>query len=150
MINMLIIATIVKKRFSLIVALIILVASCETDDTEDSSDDINNLTGTWAVSEESQFYKSLLGGYQVEISVYGIGNDRIRIANFYGLGSEYIAESNYQDQLLTLSKQTLQDGHIINTGSGIVSDDFREIKWTYEVDDGSGLVDHATATYTKK
>jgi len=49
---------------------------------------------------------------------------------------------------LILSNQMIEGGFTVY-GSGTISSNYKEISFSYTVDDGSGTADHCTAVYTK-
>jgi len=69
------------------------------------------------------------------------------IDNFYGL--QTAARANVVGMSLIIPNQNLE-GDFDVSGSGIISSNHKEIDMTYEVDDGSGVIDNATALYTKE
>jgi len=125
--------------------------SCERENNP--ADLIKALEGRWLVDEQSEFYKSTSGTYYVDISISSEDSSKIFISNFYDLNYQNVTanvSSNMveldPDQEISIYTYT----YCIQSGSGIVSDDYQSIEWQYNVDDGSGQVDHVKAIYTKK
>ncbi|MFO7656398.1 MAG: hypothetical protein R6W78_04970 [Bacteroidales bacterium] len=143
------------KRFNVLILFFIIIVlfanSCEViDDLTSGDDSIAKLEGQWKCDENSEkFKKSTLDMYYVYISPHPGDSTKVIISNFYQLGDEVEATARLSGQTLTLSNQSLQGGFTILSGSGTISSGFKKITWSYKIDDGSGDVDNATATYTK-
>ncbi|MBN2215567.1 MAG: hypothetical protein JW723_15135 [Bacteroidales bacterium] len=142
------------KRTYIYLAVILLVAmfvtSCELiDDLGPNADGVSRLEGQWKCDENSQNYKkSTMGIYYVYISPHPGDTTRVLISNFYQLGDHVEASAKLSGQTLILDSQNLPGDFRIVSGSGSISSNFKTINWSYKVDDGSGDLDNATATYT--
>ncbi len=134
-----------------LIFLAIFLNSC-IDDIPDPND--NNTTellvGTWAVVENSATYGTQ--NYDVAIYKYEIGDDMIKIYNFYGLGSWSRLIAGVDDKTITIVEQTIE-GHVI-FGMGTISDDYKSIEFSYNVEEVSVAKslnsEDVTATFTKK
>ena len=115
--------------------------------------DVELLEGEWNVDEQSQNFKAANASYRVYISISPQDSSRLQIFNFYHLGNdtEVLAKTD-GNRLELLSNQSVSTSGVTYTivsGTGIITDDYRNIDWEYKVDDGSGEIDNATAVYTK-
>jgi hypothetical protein len=130
----------------------IVLAGCEKGRNYPA--DIELLEGTWKVDEQSQSFKNSNAVYSVNIRIAPEDSSRIIISNFYQLGSTAEAIGKVEDsRIILLSDQNISYAGVAYTiisGSGTISDDYRNIDWQYKVDDGSGDVDNVTAIYTKQ
>jgi hypothetical protein len=131
-------------------AMVILI-SCEQTNTP--AEVIEALEGRWKVEENSQFYKSTTGVYYVTISTSQENSSRVFLSNFYDLGQDKSVSAVVNDYRIDLDPEqeitALNSTYVILSGTGTIADDYQSIQWSYEVDDGSGQVDHATAVFTK-
>ncbi len=139
---------IVKYTLSI---MIILFTSCE------DLDDLGNVNGdprdkiidTWMCDENSELYKSLKNTFLVDISKDPNDSSRVLLDNFYNMGLGKSVTARISGSTLTLDQQTV-DGFTFTSGSGYISSDNQEIEWTYKVDDGSGIIDNVTATFSRR
>lgn len=145
-----------KRNYNIsffILIIVFLAASCELfDETGPGGGTISKIEGLWKCEENSQkFKKSTMGtnNYEVYISPYPGDSTKVLLTGFYQLGDNIEAVAKLNGMTLTLSRQNLPGGFEIISGSGTISSTFKKITWSYKVDDGSGDVDNATATYTK-
>jgi len=142
-----------KRTYTYLTVIFMVAAfatSCELiDDLGPNADGITRLEGQWKCDENSQNYKkSTMSIYYVYISPHPSDTTRVLISNFYQLGDHVEASARFSGQTLILDSQTLPGDFRIVSGSGTISSSFKTITWSYQVDDGSGDVDNATATYT--
>ncbi|MBN2611496.1 MAG: hypothetical protein JXB00_08065 [Bacteroidales bacterium] len=144
------------KQFNNIISFFLIImifaSSCELiDDLASGEDSVSKLEGQWKCDENSENYKksTMDETYEVYISPYPGDSTRVIISNFYHLGDDVEATARLSGQTLTLSNQSLPGGFTILSGSGTISSSFKQITWSYRIDDGSGDIDNATATYTK-
>jgi hypothetical protein len=127
---------------------LILIQSCETvDQLTGAAATISKIEGNWTCDEQSEIYKATLETYTVTISADPDKASGVIIDNFYGLNSA--AKATITGMSVIISNQTMDGGFSVS-GSGTISSDFETIHLSYEVDDGSGQVDHVTAVYTKQ
>lgn len=131
----------------LIIIMMMISVSCEKERT--SAKLIKSLKGEWDVSESGPYGNTT---YDVNISISAQDSSRIFIYNFYDLGDEVTANvEGHQINLVEEQKVSFHTtSYIIVSGSGTITDDYRNIDWRYQVDDGSGDVEDVTATYTKQ
>lgn len=136
------------KTFFLFFFLVLLI-SCQPDEEQDTLDPRDKLSGNWVCSETGQ-YKSTNDVYEVTISNDNSTPDYVIIANFYNLGISYIVKAKVSDYNLFIENQEIKDGFYVKSASGIIADQYNEIKMSYSIDDGSGQIDNVKASYTKK
>lgn len=128
---------------------LVLVSSCKPEDDPDPipTDPRDKIVDTWRCDENSQvFDKSMMTIYTVSISVDDASTDMVVIDNFYQLGANNYIKAVLSGTDLTISGQVIS-GHTVN-GTGLITDNFKKISWTYFVNDGSGEIDTCTAVYT--
>lgn len=130
-------------------ALLLPVQSCEFAD-ELAGTDAGKLEGDWICEEESELLKSTEGVFYYEVTILqdeDVSN-RIIIFNFYQLGPYVTAEATVTGLKINLNTE-VEGGFEVN-GTGTISSSYKQIDWNYTVNDGSGVLDHVTATYTKR
>jgi len=142
-----------KKNFCIFFFLSLILISCEKDDESDI-EVAEALEGEWSVDETSQYYKNQSSVYQVEITPVSENDDQVLISNFYQLGYENSVMGEIEGKKIKLvpNQEIIVSGissYTILTGTGNISDDYQNIDWNYEVDDGSGQIDYVEAIYTK-
>ncbi len=139
------------RAFIWIILSVLLFASCEEELTGDVGT-AEAIEGRWNVAENSEITGE--ANYQVYIGIYADDSSSVIISNFYQLGydnGEVIGDISgnrielRQNQEIGYSSST----YTIVSGTGTISDDYQNIDWQYEVDDGSGTVDNVTAIYSK-
>jgi hypothetical protein len=129
------------------------MVSCEQEQTEPGTREA--LEGDWTVDENSQFYKeSAENVYNVYISLSTGDTTGLYIANFYQLGFENEVRATLDGDRIRLEPgqevTLLNSLYKIIEGTGVVASDYQSIDWTYQVDDGSGQIDHVTAIYSRR
>lgn len=134
-----------------VILVVLFFASCEDELTGNVST-VEALEGEWTVSEDSELAGST--SYRVYIDIYSDDSSSVLISNFYQLGyddGEVVGDISGNrielrpDQAIDYYGST----YIVVSGTGTISDDYQNIDWQYEVDDGSGTTDNATAIYSK-
>jgi hypothetical protein len=131
----------------ILLGLVLIVNSCDVaEDLLGGNPTVAKLEGDWTCDETSEIFKSTSSVYAVTISGDPDNDNGIIIDNFYGINAAVYA--TVSGMSLNIDSQTAEGGYIIS-GSGIIASNYQEINWTYIVDDGSGVVDHVTAVYTK-
>jgi hypothetical protein len=121
--------------------------SCETiDELTGGAATVAKLEGEWTCDEQSEIFKATAEVYTVTLSADADNNSGVIIDNFYGLNAS--AKANVSGMSLIIPNQNMEGGFSVS-GSGTISSNFEKINLTYNVDDGSGTVDHVTAVYTK-
>jgi hypothetical protein len=130
--------------------LLVFTASCEELlNNQGTDEDVRDkIEGQWSCDETSEIYKSTAEIFAVYISPDQDDSTKVLIDNFYELGYDVSVVATVSNRNLYIASQTVGDGYTI-IGSGTISSNYNEIKWNYSVEDGSGQVDNATATYTK-
>jgi len=132
-----------------LIALLAIFSGCETDDLLGVNPTVRALEGDWTCDEDSELLKkSTLDVYAVYLSPDADNKNGVLIDNFYGLGFGVSAKATVSLTSITLPVQELLGGFTVS-GSGTISNNNSQIEWSYTVDDGSGIIDHVTAVYTK-
>ncbi len=111
------------------------------------------LEGRWRVDENSEFFKSTKGIYYVDISLSPEDSSTVYIENFYNVGYDNAIAAHVSARRIELEpgQEASISGSVytIQKGAGDITSDYQYIDWSYEVDDGSGMIDHVTATYSR-
>jgi hypothetical protein len=144
------------KITALLLALSMFVlgmTSCEQEQAIPGSQEA--LEGEWVVDENSQFYKRTASNvYNVYISFSLQDSTALFISNFYQLGHENEVRATLDDNRIQLEPEQqvtwLNSTYEIVEGTGVIASDYQSIRWNYQVDDGSGQIDHVTGTYSRK
>jgi len=137
------------KRFSLFLLISAMILnSCElAEDLIDVNPLVSELEGEWICDEESEIYKATKEVYTVYISPDADNPNGLIIDGFYQLGDIGLKATILNTSIL-ISSQTVEGGFTIS-GNGIIASNHNKIDWAYNVDDGSGVIDHVTAVYTR-
>ncbi len=126
---------------------LVFTQSCEiASELTGAAATIDKIEGEWSCDEQSSIYKATAEVYAVYISPDPDNATGVIIDNFYGL--QTAAKANVVGMSLIIPNQTLEGGFAVS-GSGIISSNYKVIDMTYKVDDGSGVIDNATAAYTR-
>ncbi len=149
--NIMIVSRFLKiiNRYFLFVLFVFAIQSCEPKEEDIVRQDIRDrIAVSWKCDEKSSVFDKIIKSvYTVDIKKDSITQDMIKIFNFYQLGYDKFVQAKMNENKIVISNQLL-DGNIIN-GTGIVSDNYKQIDWVYYVDDGSGTsIDTCTAIYT--
>ena len=136
------------KKYIHIIGFVILSSSCEDLFELETSDDVRDkIIRTWECIEYSQvFYKSTTGSYTVDISKDPYDSTYVVLDNFYGLGIGYDLRAKLDGKNLTINNETIDD-HIVN-GTGVITNNYKQIDWEYNVELPDGEIDNVTAVYT--
>ena len=134
-----------KARNSLILIVFLLgFAGCVFEPIDVS------LEGSWQCEETSEIYMKALKGtsiFPVYIAQDAMSDSKYYVDNFYNMGSGSDISFTIIGRSISISKQSVSG--IEFEGSAILSSDNNTIEFTYTADDGGGVVDHVTATYTR-
>ena len=134
-----------NKKGIYLLAVIFLTLSFTACEEDLLNDDIrDDLTGTWSVTENNNFKKSI-EYYTVTISKSLTDTSVIRVNNFYAI-SETV-EAEISDMNVSIPSQTVAG--FTFSGYGTISGNLKEINWSYTVDHNNGSIDQVTATYKK-
>jgi hypothetical protein len=130
--------------------LLLMVNSCELTNDIIGNVAVTKLEGEWNCDEDSEYFKkkSTSSAYSVYISPDPDNENGLLIDGFYNLGDIGVKAEVY-GLSITIPEQIVEGGYKILSGNGIVSSNYREITWTYNINIGGDAVDHVTATYTK-
>jgi hypothetical protein len=132
--------------FSALFVFVMFFNSCNLADDVGGNATVAKIEGEWSCDEQSEYFKSTAETFSVYISEDPGNSSGVIIDNFYGINAG--AKATIAGLSLIISNQTLE-GDFEVSGSGTISANYREINLTYTVDDGSGVIDHVTAVYTK-
>lgn len=135
-----------RKATSLFLTIltVLMMISCEPELDLDSEEITNSLPGIW-ICQESQLKQA----YEVRLVKSTIRSNSLIVYNFYNLGERAQVEIRVDGYELDLFQQTFSDDYTTK-GSAYMNDDLDEIQWSYEVDDGTGLIEQYNAIYTKQ
>jgi hypothetical protein len=137
----------IPRHLFILLGLAVMINSCEVaDELLGGNATVAKLEGVWTCDETSEIFKSTTSVYSVTLSADPDNVNGIIIDNFYGIDVAVFAD--VAGMTLIIDDQTAEGGYEIS-GSGTISSNYEEINWSYTVDDGSGVVDHVTAVYTK-
>ena len=132
----------------LITAGIAFLYSCELLDTgTSSSPTASDIEGVWKCNENSETFKATEDFYTVYIEPLATDSFKVYITNFYQLGNDVDALAIISGYSLTIGSQTLKGGYTVR-GSGTIASNKKSIELSYQVNDGSGVWDDVSATYT--
>lgn len=132
-------------KFVIIGAMFLLAAECELPDDLGLTP-AQRLEGTWKVDDGE--LKSADNWYYVDIQISSLDSNGILIDNFHTLGEGVSIVAEINGMQLTVPNQTVANDWTIE-GSAIISSGYDVLNWTYKVDDGSGIWQNYSATYTK-
>lgn len=142
----------IVKKYSLsallipILGLLFLMSSCELADDVIGNATVAKIEGEWSCDETSEIFKSTSSVYSVSLSADPDKENGVIIDNFYGVN--IAVKATVTGMTLIIGNQTTEDDYEVS-GSGTISSNYEEINLNYNVDDGSGEIDHVTAVYTK-
>lgn len=120
---------------------VIFFNSCEKDNSSKSS-----IVGTWRCVEVGTI--SVPNPYFVNIIRSSYDTTIFIIENFYNIGLDKEIQIQQDGMNLVILSTTNYFGYHF-TGTAKVESDYKLIEWDYEVDDGSGVIDFVTGTYTR-
>lgn len=147
---MLIISDYIKslKKLSGLFIVLLVLNSCEfveQVDPDGNDDPRDNIVDTWRSTEISDIYGK--SSYLVDIAKEPQDSTGLILSNFYNLGVDAEVDGTLNGSKIIIPLQVV-DGNQI-TGEGIISPDYQDIDFTYEVDDGSGEIDNASAEFSR-
>lgn len=139
------------KLFAFVSIICLAFSSCTKEDdnknvtgTTSPSDPRNVFIGNWVCQETTGTSSSTFG---VEIFAHSTISTRIVVSNFNNLGFQAsLCNIETSGNSLTIFQQNLSGFDVVGSGTLINSS---TINLTYQVDDGSGIVDNVSATLTK-
>lgn len=134
--------------FILLFILVMVGVACEQERTDTYL--IESLEGRWLVKEDDSQYDE--STYHVNISISSEDSSKIYISNFYMSDEGVRATVKGQRIIIDPNDQKITNitTYTIKSGSGTITDDYRNIDWRYEVDDGTGTSYEVTAIYEKE
>lgn len=122
--------------------------NCDNLSTEGSVSLSSEISGKWLVNEQNSILvKALKEYYTVEISVDTNSTDKVKINNFYNIGSEFnVVGEVTTENTIVIETQSI-DGYSFH-GEGTVSSKYDQIDWIYYVELNES-VDTIIAQYTE-
>lgn len=135
-----------KNFFSLLLAFCIssmIFISCQKDEPVTETDARLDYIGQWLCTEN--------GGmtYTVKINLDSATQTQIKLYNFHNLGMDEKANGIVTGNSMNIPNQSLCQGTIQISGSGVMLTNKSSIEFTYTVNDGANL-DTIYAAYTKQ
>lgn len=120
-----------NKLFNLLFLLSVVLMSCDNN----SIKTYTSVTGSWRCVEFSTQFGQR--SYLLDIYKSKSGTSNFLISNFHNDGYENIFVTfALNSNKITLTNQNLNQGLIVKSGNGIVSQDFKEIELNYIIFDG--------------
>jgi hypothetical protein len=135
------------KRILVFALPLLLLVSCEMEDTNEFTDVRDRFVGDWLVEENSNI--SGQSDYVVTISYDESDETKVLINNFYNLGTTFSASgvvSTTDEESISIANQEI-DGFYLQ-GSGSLSSSF-EMNFDYTADDGVEI-DSLQAVFMKQ
>lgn len=122
------------------------LSSCELEDFDlGTGDERDNIVDVWKCAESSTTFGEKT--YQSEIYKSDRDSLTVYINNFYFLGENVEVYGTLRNNRITIPQQTAE-GHVI-AGSGTVASNYESISFIYTADDGSGMLDDVSASYSR-
>ncbi len=132
-----------KKILIILTALTLITSACKEDDERTS------ITGSWNCEEQSDI--NSLRTYQVNILQDPVNNEFYRIYNFHKLGQDeahsVLCRKDAKTGNLIIENYKVENSVSILQATGIIADDFSDIKWTYELISTNGIKNTVKARY---
>lgn len=123
-----------KRRKSSLYLLLVLYALLINACDNNTIKTYTSITGSWRCVESSQLGQR---SYLLDIFKSKSGTSNFLISNFHNDGYENIFVTfTLEGNKLTLLNQNLNQGIIVKSGNGIVSQDFKEVELNYIIFDG--------------
>jgi len=140
------------RPFIWLIVIVFFLSACEEELTGDV-DIAGAIEGQWNVEEDSEVEGT--SSYPVYIDLYSDDSSSVSISNFYQLGydSDPVIGDISGNRIELRTNQVINSfgvSYTVKSGTGTITDDYKNIDWQYRVDDGSGVIDNVTAIYTKK
>ena len=136
------------KNFVGILSVMLLVTPCELGDDIDpdnGGDPRDNIVDTWRSTEISAIYGK--SSYLVDIAKEPLDSTEVVLSNFYNLGIDTEVKGTLNGYKIYISVQVVNGNEI--SGEGTIDGNFSEIKFVYEVEDGSGEKDNVEAEFKR-
>jgi hypothetical protein len=133
-------------QFALIL-MIAFLASCAPETAEEV---VADYTGTWTCTETTSSPAGT-SNFSVKLKKVGASTTEYKIENFYNLGFNNEAAVSIGASSITISSQTIGSGNAAYTasGSGTVNS-ATKLTMSYNMNDGSGVIDNCSATFAKQ
>jgi len=137
------------KRLKLTSAFLVfsmLFISCidEPAQPQSTSEIINEISREWTCNMDEAGFPV---NFSVVIASDPIDDTKILISNFHKIGTNLSASVIVRKDLtLEIPEQVINNQ--VFKGSGIISDDYTEITWSYTIEDDNGDVNQVTGKYS--
>ena len=137
------------KRLKLTSAFLVfsmLFISCidEPAQPQSTSEIINEISREWTCNMDEVGFPV---NFSVVIASDPIDDTKILISNFHKIGTNLSASVIVRKDLtLEIPEQVINNQ--VFKGSGIISDDYTEITWSYTIEDDNGDVNQVTGKYS--
>ena len=137
------------KLFKLTSAIILfpsIFISCIDEPAQPASEQeiIKEISREWTCNMDEEGYPV---DFTAVISPDTINETKILISNFHKIGKNLtVAVIVRKDLSLEIPEQVVNNQ--VFKGSGIISDDYTQITWSYSIEDDSGDVTQVTGTYS--
>jgi hypothetical protein len=129
------------------VLMISFLASCAPETEEEV---VADYTGTWTCNETTS-NPAGTNNFSVRIKKAGSSTSDYKVENFYNLGFNNEAAISIGTATITIASQTIGSGNSAFSASGSGSvNSATKLTMSYKMDDGSGVVDNCSATFTKQ
>jgi hypothetical protein len=127
--------------------MIAFLASCAPETAEEV---VADYTGTWTCTETTSSPAGT-SNFSVKLKKVGASTTEYKIENFYNLGFNNEAAVSIGASSITISSQTIGSGNAAYTasGSGTVNS-ATKLTMSYNMNDGSGVIDNCSATFAKQ
>jgi len=129
------------------VLMISFLASCAPETEEEV---VADYTGTWTCNETTS-NPAATNNFSVRIKKAGSSTSDYKVENFYNLSFNNEAAISIGTSTITIASQTIGSGNSAFSASGSGSvNSATKLTMSYKMDDGSGVVDNCSATFTKQ
>ncbi len=124
-----------------------LIASCAPETSEEV---VPDYTGTWTCTETTSSPAGT-SNFSVRLKKVGTSTTEYKIENFYNLGFNNEAAVSISASSITISTQTIGSGNAAYSASGSGSvNSATKLTMSYNMNDGSGVIDKCSATFAKQ
>ena len=132
---------------ALLLGFMLFLASCAPEEKEVI---VADYSGSWMCSETTS-NPAGTSNYTVKIEKVAGSSTNYTIGNFYVLGANYKASVTMSNSAITMASQTIGSGNsaFSASGSGTINSSTK-FTMSYKMDDGSGVIDNCSSTFTKQ
>jgi len=130
-----------------VVTLLSFLAACAPEPADEV---VADYTGTWTCNETTSNPAGTTT-YSVKLKKAGTSTTNYKVENFYNLGFNNEAAVSIGATSITISSQTIGSGNSAFTGSGSGTvNSSTKLTMSYTMNDGSGVADNCSATFSKQ